>query len=227
MEKHDYYSVLGVGRTENTHGIRDAFREIMLRRRPDLSSPASASKFQEIVKARRVLSDARARASYDRGLEQAELEDPDALAGALPVRGGHDVPLAEPISLLRDFHATVPSVEEVSERLLRNFSGVHVPKSEHLRPLDLDLILTWDEACAGSSIFIGVPVFQGCEVCQGSGRDWLLPCLSCRGSGMAEHEDPVRIEIPPLVHSDSIFEIPIRGLGIHNLYLRVRIRISE
>src|SRR3977135_3936138 len=102
MDKHDYYSVLGVGRTENTHGIRDAFREIMLQRRPDLSSPASASKFQEIVKARRVLSDVRARASYDRGLEQAELEDPDALAGALPVRGGLDVPLAEPISLLRD-----------------------------------------------------------------------------------------------------------------------------
>jgi hypothetical protein len=37
----------------------------------------------------------------------------------------------------------------------------------------------------------------------------------------------VRIAIPALVHSDAIFEIPIRGLGIHNLYLRVRIRITD
>jgi DnaJ-class molecular chaperone len=227
MDKHDYYSVLGVGRTENAHGIRDAFRELMLRHGPDLGAPESASRFQEVVQARRVLSDPRARASYDRALEQAEAEDLDASSHVVPVRGDADAPLPERISLLKDFQATSPSVEEVFERLLRNFSGVHVPKSERFRPLDLDLILTRDEACAGSSVSIGVPVFNACEVCQGSGRDWLLPCLSCGGTGMVEHEEPVRIGIPPMVHSDSIFEIPIRGLGIHNLYLRVRIRISD
>jgi molecular chaperone DnaJ/curved DNA-binding protein len=226
MEKHDHYTVLGVGMTESAHGIRDAFHELMLRR--ELTAPDSANRFQEIVQAHRVLSDARARASYDRGLE-AEPEHLGASAPVRPVRGGADVPLAEPISLLRDFHATSPSpsIEEIFERLLRNFSGVHVPKSERLRPLDLDLIVSQDEVAGGGFIVIAVPVFQACEVCQGSARDWIYPCLSCAGTGMVEHEHQVRIAIPALVHSDAIFEIPIRGLGIHNLYLRVRIRITD
>ncbi len=226
MEKHDHYTVLGVGMTESAHGIRDAFRELMLTR--ELTAPDSANRFQEIVQAHRVLSDARARASYDRGLE-AEHEHLGASAPVRPVRGGADVPLAEPISLLRDFHATSPSpsIEEIFERLLRNFSGVHVPKSERLRPLDLDLIVSQDEVAGGGFVVIAVPVFQACEVCQGSARDWLYPCLSCAGTGMVEHEEQVRIAIPALVHSDSVFEIPIRGLGIHNLYLRVRIRITD
>lgn len=225
MDKHDYYTVLGVGMTESTQGIRDAFHELM--RRPGLTAPDSTSRFQDIVEAHRVLSDPRARASYDRRLD-AEPEHLGAPAPARPVRGA-GVPLAEPISLLRDFHATSPSpsIEEIFERLLRNFSGVHVPKSERLRPLDLDLILSSDEVSAGGSIVIAVPVFQTCEVCQGSARDWLYACLSCGGTGMVEHEDQVRIAIPPMVQSDSIFEIPIRGLGIHNLYLRVRIRVTD
>jgi len=226
MDKSDHYTVLGVGMTESAHGIRDAFHELMLR--PELTAPESANRFQEIFQAHRVLSDARARASYDRGLE-AEPEHLGASAPVRPVRGAADLPLAEPISLLRDFHATSPSpsIEEIFERLLRNFSGVHVPKSERLRPLDLDLIVSQDEVSAGGSIVIAVPVFQVCEVCQGSARDWLYPCLSCGGTGMVEHEDQVRISVPPMLHSDSVFEIPIRGLGIHNLYLRVRIRITD
>ena len=226
MEKHDHYTVLGVGMTESAHGIRDAFHELMLRR--ELTAPESANRFQEIFQAHRVLSDARARASYDRALE-AEPEHFGASAPVLPVRGGADVPLADPLSLLRDFHATSPSpsIEEIFERLLRNFSGVHVPKSERLRPLDLDLIVSQDEVSTGGTIVIAVPVFHACEVCQGSARDWLYPCLSCGRTGIVEHEDQVRIAIPPMLHSDSIFEIPIRGLGIHNLYLRVRIRITD
>ncbi len=226
MEKYDHYRVLGIGRTESADGIRDAFHELMLH--PELTARESAGRFREIVQAHRVLSDTRARASYDRGLE-TEAEDLSASVPVHPVRGGADVPLAEPISLLRDFHATPPSpsIEEIFERLLRNFSGVHVPKSERLRPLDLDLIISEDEVSAGGTILIAVPVFQTCAVCQGSARDWLYPCLSCAGSGMVEHEDQVRIAIPPMMHSDSIFEIPIRGLGIHNLYLRVRIRVTD
>lgn len=224
MDKHDHYTVLGVGRRESSHGIHDAFRELM-RGRPPVHIALESSRVQEIVQAHRVLSDPRARASYDRDLE-AEPEAVRALPPA-PRVGGADPLFPEPISLLRDFHATSPSVEEIFERLLRNFSGVHVPKSERLRPLDLDIIVNQDEIAAGGSLSIAVPVFQTCETCQGTGRDWLFPCLSCGATGMVEHEEPVRIAIPPMVHSDSIFEIPIRGLRIHNLYLRVRIRISD
>jgi molecular chaperone DnaJ len=228
MANDDHYIVLGVPRTTGPRGIREAFHDLALRYHPDRAGPESTRKFQDILEAYRVLSDARARASYDRGLHHARLEELYAWPPVVPVARGADIPLAdEPISLLRDFHATFPSVDEIFERLLRNFTEVHVPKAERLRPLDLDLILTPDEATAGGSVSIGVPVFYRCEVCQGSGRDWLFPCLACGETGMVEREHPVRIRIPAMVRRGSTFEIPIRGLGIRNLYLRVRIQVSS
>ena len=38
---------------------------------------------------------------------------------------------------------------------------------------------------------------------------------------MIEHEEVVRIAIPPRSPSGSLFEIPLHGLGIHNFYLRL------
>jgi molecular chaperone DnaJ/curved DNA-binding protein len=43
---------------------------------------------------------------------------------------------------------------------------------------------------------------------------------------MVEEEETVRIRIPPMVRDGTILEVPIRGLGIHNFYLRVYIRIA-
>ena len=37
---------------------------------------------------------------------------------------------------------------------------------------------------------------------------------------MVEEEETVRIPIPPMVKEGTILEAPIRGLGIHNFYLR-------
>ena len=43
---------------------------------------------------------------------------------------------------------------------------------------------------------------------------------------MIEEEETVRVQIPPLVRDGTILEVPIRGLGIHNFYLRLHIRIA-
>jgi molecular chaperone DnaJ/curved DNA-binding protein len=44
---------------------------------------------------------------------------------------------------------------------------------------------------------------------------------------MVEEEETINLNIPAKVRSGSIFEIPLGGLGIHNFYLRVLIRISN
>ncbi len=49
---------------------------------------------------------------------------------------------------------------------------------------------------------------------------------SCQEQGMIEEEETVRVQIPPLVRDGTILEVPIRGLGIHNFYLRLHIRIA-
>jgi hypothetical protein len=43
---------------------------------------------------------------------------------------------------------------------------------------------------------------------------------------MIETEAVVRVRIPPMSPSGSIFEIPLQGLGIHNFYLRLHLVVD-
>ena len=82
-----------------------------------------------------------------------------------------------------------------------------------------------EEAAKGGIACVGVPVFYPCPVCGGSGRDWLFSCTSCQERGMVAEEESVRVYIPPLVRDDTRIEVPVRGLGIHNLCLHLCIRV--
>jgi molecular chaperone DnaJ len=74
---------------------------------------------------------------------------------------------------------------------------------------------------------IGVPVFRPCPECGGSGRDWLFPCQACGQQGTIEDEAIMRVRIPPRARSGSIFEMPLRGLGVHNFYLRLHVFVES
>src|SRR4029453_6744197 len=37
----------------------------------------------------------------------------------------------------------------------------------------------------------------------------------------------VRVTIPPLIRTGAVIEGPLSGLGIHNLYLRLHLRVGE
>ncbi len=219
----DHYLILGIPRTESPQGIREAFRELAFRRHPDRAGPSSTRQFQELVEAFQVLSDPQLRAAYDQRWEpRSEGVVPVAVS---PVPRRAPRPLAvEPLSLFRDFHPGVPPAEEIFDRLLRNFTHRRIPKSEHLAPLDLDLILTPEEARLGGSVSLAVPLFHSCEYCGGSGRDSLFPCLACNETGIAEEQQLAEIQLPPMVRAGSVFDIPLRG--VENLYLRVRIQIG-
>jgi molecular chaperone DnaJ len=217
----DYYLILGISRNESAEGVREAFRELAFRYHPDRAGPGTTGQFQEIAEAFQVLSDPHTRAAYDRRLDFG-IEEPIRSA---PVPRPAPRPLSvEPLSLFGDFHVGFPSAEEIFERLLRNFTHRRVPKSESLTPLDVDLILTPEEARWGGSISIAVPVFHACDSCGGTGRDSLFPCLACHETGIAEGEQLVELHIPPMVRSGSMFDIPLHG--IQNLYLRARIQIG-
>ena len=64
------------------------------------------------------------------------------------------------------------------------------------------------------------------SVCGGSGRDWYTLCLSCQGQGMVETEHTVHVRIPPRVREGTMVEVPVHQLGIHNVFVRVHIRIT-
>lgn len=226
MEVRNFYVVLGVPPRESPSGIKHAFRELALRYHPDRAGSRGTRFFQEIVDAYRVLSDPAQRASYDRRLRHGGVESrgPSPITPSVGTEPEPQVP--EPVSVFHDFEVTRPSFEEVFARILRNFTQPSVPKSQRLDPLRLELILRPDEAARGGYLTLGVPVFYPCNACRGSGERGLYPCMDCHQSGMIQAEEPVRIFIPAMVRDGTVFEIPLRSLGIHNTYLELNVRVG-
>jgi molecular chaperone DnaJ len=228
MPGKDYYLILGIPRRENLRAIQDAFRELAKRYHPDRAGPEGTRKFQDIQEAYEVLSDPEKRKSYNYELEQDEIRihsRPEPIFSRPASRAEPLVP--ETMSVLRDFETIRPSFEPLFERFLRNFTGERIPKGERLESLNVEVILSPEEAAGGVAIPVGVPVFFNCRQCGGSGRDWLFPCIDCNAQGIIEAEETVRVYLPSKVRDRSIIEVPIHGLGIHNFYLRLHIRISR
>src|ERR1043166_9000922 len=228
MVKRDYYIILGVPRSESRAGIREAFRKLAKKYHPDLGGPEATERFREIAQAYEILSDPEQRRTYDQTLRRGEgflrsepLEQPRRQGSYQP-----EPLVPKPMSILHDFQTIHPSFDALFDRILRNFSGIRVAKAERLEDLNIEVILTPMEAAGGVIAPIEVPVFRTCWSCQGTGREWLFPCMACAGQGIIEEHETVSVRIPPGVRDRGIIELPIERLGIHNFYLRLHIRIS-
>ena len=101
------------------------------------------------------------------------------------------------------------------------------PKSRRLDALNLELLLSAEEAARGGVVVLGVPVFYPCRACHGAGVLAADVCQACDGRGMVEEEEDVRLAIPAFVRDGTVLRVPLRGLGIHNMYLHVFIRVGE
>ena len=222
MERKTYYMILGVSSTESDRGIRAAYRDLAKRLHPDVAGEQSTRSFQEVSEAYRVLSDPQLRREYNDKLNRTE----DG-GGIVTVRRAPPEPLVRPpVTILGNRDGIRPSFEAMRDRFLRNFTGMGVPKSERLEGLSFEVLLTPEEASRGCVVPVGVPVFSRCPQCGGSGHDWVFPCAYCQQQGMIEGEERLRIRIPPMAPSGSIYEIPLRGLGIHNFYLRLHVFVE-
>jgi molecular chaperone DnaJ len=221
MERKTYYMILGVSSTESPSGIRAAYRDLARRLHPDVAGEQATRSFQELTEAYGVLSDPDRRREYNHQLSSAEGFGEDSARRARP-----ETRSREPITIVGNREGILPSSDAMYERFLRNFTGIGVPKSEHLEGLNFEVLLTPAEASRGCVVPVGVPVFNRCPRCRGSGRDWVFPCAYCQQQGMIESEELLQVRIPPMVPSGSVYEIPLRGLGIHNFYLRLHVFVE-
>lgn len=134
---------------------------------------------------------------------------------------------AQPPSFFACPESIRPSFDELFDRYVRNFAGIGVPKAEREEALNLEVVLTPEEASRGGILPLGAPVFHECPVCRGSSEDWPFPCLECHAQGLIEQQEIIRIRIPPGIRPSTVFELPLRGLGVHNFYLRVHVLIGN
>jgi molecular chaperone DnaJ len=223
MESKTYYTILGISRTENPGGVRSAYRSLAKKLHPDVAGEDTTRAFQQVTEAYGVLSDPQRRRAYNDKLRRTEEKDRQVIA----VRPTPPQPLIrDPVSILGNPESIRSSFEAMHDRFLRNFTSVGIPKSEHPEGLHFEVLLTREEASRGCVVPIAVPVFSQCPECGGSGRDWVFPCVYCWERGMIEMEEYVRVPIPPMASSGSILEIPLRGLGIRNFYLRLQLFVE-
>jgi molecular chaperone DnaJ len=220
MAGKDYYLILGVARSESPAGIRARYRDLVRTLHPDVAGIGSTAAFRAVTEAYEVLADPVARRRHNR--ELAGEERSSLAAAATPGAPW----CAAPVSLLAEPTAVRPSFEALVDRVVRNFTGLGVPKAERPEGLMVEVLLTPHEALRGVEVPLGVPGIHRCLECGGTGRAWLFPCASCEGEGAIATERVIRIPIPAGVRSGSVIEGPLDGLGIYNLYLRLYVRIE-
>jgi len=224
MLRKSYYLTLGIPFNESAGGIRQAFHEIVRRYHPDRVGSERLRFFQEIVEAYRVLGDPERRRDYDRGLLQADLTTPAPLAPVLVEGGRGELPLA--MSVLRTLTIKDAPFEVALARVSGSLTTAEVRSNEYCEGLNTAVVLSPDEAVQGGIIFLAVPSCSPCDRCGGSGRDALFPCTLCDGEGLIEEEETVRVQVLPSVGDGTVMNVPLRGLGIHNFYLRLHIRVG-
>jgi molecular chaperone DnaJ len=228
MMKKDYYMTLGIPRTESPSGIRAAFRELVKRYHPERVGWQGARFFQDIVNAYQVLSGPEKRRLYDQGLSHAEGKSKGRSEVIIADTGNRtmsDVP--DLLPLLRGFETICPPFEQLFAQVLRNFTRSGASPEEPAQSFTMQMIFSPEEAARGGVAQIRVPVFYPCSTCGGSGQDWFFSCSSCEGRKMIEEEESVRVQIPPMVRDYALIEVSVRGLGLHNLYLRLSIRVMS
>jgi molecular chaperone DnaJ len=228
MMKRDYYLTLGIPRTESPSGIRTAFRELVKRYHPERVGWHGARFFQDIVNAYQVLSSPEKRRLYDQGLSHAEgknREHSEVIIVDTGLPPMSDVP--EVLPLLRRFETVCPPFEQVLAQVLRSFTQSGVSPEEPVQSFTVQVILAPEEAARGGVAQVRAPVFYPCLTCGGSGQDWLFSCASCAGQRMIEEEESLRVQIPPMVKDSTCVEVSMRGLGLHNLYLQLSIRVMD
>jgi DnaJ-class molecular chaperone len=223
MAAKNYYILLGVPRTEDLSGIRTAFRQLAKRYHPDRAGAGETARFREITEAYETLSDPERRRLYNHTLDEAERPTPVAEPLSSRAVGPKPEPLVrEPRLLFGDYGNT--GFEALYERFARNFTGRGIPKVESLDVIDLDLVLSAEEAAQGAVVPITVPVLRRCPICSGFGNDRLFPCFRCGQRGFLEREEAIEIELPPYLRSGTIVDVSLYDFGIRIL-LRFHVRI--
>ena len=48
----------------------------------------------------------------------------------------------------------------------------------------------------------------------------------CNGQGLEEHEELVQLSVPARLRDGAVFPLPLRGLGIHGLFLELMFRVG-
>jgi DnaJ-class molecular chaperone len=226
MMARSHYLTLGVPRTESPEGIRHAFCDLVKRYHPDRLGLPGLYLFREIVKAYRVLGNPERRRQYDEGLSHAECKA-SMLTPVVVGSAGEPGSLVPEVGLPLRVDLMRASFEAAFARVADRLRGDGSPPEERSKGLDAQMVLSPDMAVRGGVACLTIPSCVPCPACGGAGRDGQFQCSACEGEGVSEEEESVYVPIPAMVGDGALVEVPLRGMGVHNFYLRVQMRVGS
>jgi len=223
----NYYIILGISPQANAEGVRQAFREKAKQYHPDKTGQEGTSFFQDITEAYEVLSDPQKRSEYNRRLHQKE----DRPGSGNKPRSRPAPPSESPPEDLfsrrfpfggSPFHRDPFFDFGFSRRSGRTRTRENPPN------LDLEVILSAEEARHGFSTTLELPFTKVCPACRGaSASDRLLSCRRCGGSGFLSQGHRVRLTLPGGIREGDRTEIPVQAETGFRVLLRLHFRIQS
>jgi DnaJ-class molecular chaperone len=224
--KRNYYLTLGL-RMTSENGLRHAFYDLVRHYHPDSVGANATPFYQEIVEAYHVLSHSDRRDDYARGLSHAGPSVAMEGAWLLPdFNSPRDSALPTAVRLIGNSRISWPSLDLVREQVLKNFLRAQPPRQKRAEAINAQLMLTPEDAARGGIAMIEAPAIYPCPACHGSGQDDGCPCPVCDEIGVVEEKESIPVEIPAMFEPYQQIEIPLRGLGIHNFYLRLHLHVA-
>ncbi len=233
----NYYAILGVLPSAKLDEIRSAYRSRAKKYHPDHFGKDSAP-FIDVQEAYDVLSDPTHRASYDRARRPPDSGDVARSRSEPEIIRPRRVP-AEPlkskprgvdlgiISTLNSFQTFRPSFDEIFDSLWNAFGRRAQRKGERFRTLNMEVVLTPDQAALGGRARVVLP-FEGlCPTCDGSGTSGFWECRQCSGAGVCRVEFPLEVQYPPGIGDHYQIAVPLDHLGIDDLCAVLLFRISR
>ncbi len=207
MAGKDYYSILGVGRNTSEREIKQAYRKLARQYHPDVNpgDESAEEKFKQINEAYEVLSDPGKRRKYDQFGDQWQYADQFARADR------QQVPSWDFSQGGTTFHF---GGDDLSSLFGDLFSGG--VRSRRVRPrrgrdIEYPVDITLEEAYHGAKRTIALQTEEPCSACGGTGQIQNVPCVTCRGSGVASSVKRLEVKIPPGVKDGSRVRIAGKG----------------
>jgi molecular chaperone DnaJ len=179
----DYYQILGVTKGASEEEIKKAYRKLAHQHHPDKAGGDEA-KFKEINEAYQILSDKAKRAQYDR----FGSADPTTGFGGASAQWGGGNPFGgggfgfDPQNM-----GDVGDLGDIFESMFEGFGGRQRRKTyEKGSDLEIQEVITLEEAFRGVTKTIRLRTFVQCEKCKGKGAEagsGFEKCKTCDGQG--------------------------------------------
>ncbi len=222
--KRDLCSLLGLESDASVDLIESAYREFVSKLSPDLLEQDRDLFLRVQMAYSRLIDVKRRKANHEarRGEKKPSSPTPKIPREMLPPDKTAD--LGE-VSLIHSFQKIQPSFEQLFDRLWSNFTFLTRPKAETIESLNVEILLSPEEALSGGQVRVLIPSQFKCPTCEGHGGVGAFECWLCNGRGVVAGEYPLLVSFPGGI-SEYLVEIPLDRFGIQNFYLKVYFRVS-